>query len=180
MYFTWYKTLEQKRGNLQFSVQTTKCKARWYLISQLVFFFLCCFPHHGSRDLLSEIDKNWNPLLQQEMPDPIPGFCCLDAHHTHPSFLWMALNTMHWWLAMFQHGNHYCLVGENTFQWFLFLLVMALNFSCFDMTAKMCTAFLCHPQTYFQHACFHEESEGSIRLARQWVWGVYMETICST
>ena len=41
------------------------------------------------------------------------------------------------------------------------------DFSCFDMTAKMCTAFPCHRQTYFQHACFHEESEGSISLARQ-------------
>lgn len=59
---------------------------------------------------------------------------------------------------------------KNTFQWFLFVLVMALDFSCFDMMAKMCTAFLCHPQTYFQQACFHAESEGSISLARHWVW----------
>lgn len=46
----------------------------------------------------------------------------------------------------------------DLFSVFCFYLLW-LSFSCFDMMAKMCTAFLCHLQTYFQHACFHEESE---------------------
>ena len=62
---------------------------------------------------------------------------------------------------------------EMTIAWWrknYFLVVFVFtcygsDFSCFDMTAKMCTAFPCHRQTYFQHACFHAESEGSISLA---------------
>lgn len=164
--FTWYKILEQKRGKLQFSGHTLKCKTRWHLISQLVFLpFLLPSPwkHRPAFWNWQELNTLCYSMRCLILFQDFLSWC----HNTHPSFLWMALNTMHLWLAMFRHGNDYCLVEEKiTFQWFLFLLVMALNFSCFAMTAKMCTAFLCHPQTYFQHACFHEESEGSISLAR--------------
>ena len=96
-YFTWYKTLEQKKRKIR------------HFISQ---------PFTASLTMESEasflkLTSTGNPLLQQVMPDPIPRFFCLDAHHTHPSFLWMELNTKHWWCTMFWLGNDYCLVEEK-------------------------------------------------------------------
>lgn len=84
--FTWYKILEQKRGQLQFSGQTRKYKTRWYLISQLVFFFLYCFPHHGSAGLLSEIDKNWTPFVTAWDAWSHSKIFCLDAIIPTPLF----------------------------------------------------------------------------------------------
>lgn len=143
LYLTWYKLLEKKRGKLQFSGQAPKCKTRWHLISQLSVFFIYCFSHHGSRDLHSEMDKNWKLFVTAWDAWPYSKIFCHDVHNTHPLFLWTVLNTRHLWLAIFGHGNDYCLVEERIiFSGFCFYLLWLWIFPALTWRLK-CAQHFC-------------------------------------
>lgn len=138
-------------------------------------------PSPWKQKLCFWIRKHWKPFVPACDAWSCSKIFCLFARNTGPSSLWKTLNKMQSWPACSGAGMTIAWWRglKKLFSGFCFYLLW-LSFSCFDMMAKMCTAFLCHPQTYFQHACFHEEREGSISLAQLWERGVYMETICST
>lgn len=130
--------------------------------------------------LLSEIGEHWKPLFQHVMLDHTPRFSVFMLVTPTP-LLFQRCLVKRPWLTMSWLGNNYPQWksgGEKLFSVFCFCLLW-LNISCVDMMAHVCTAFLCHLQTYFRHACFHEESEGSLSLAQCQEWGVYMKTACS-
>lgn len=123
-------------------MQIPKCKTKQHFVSQLIFYSLYCFPHYGIRGLLSEIDKNWKPFVTASdawsYSKVFLSWC--------PSYpLLFSLNgARHKALMMYHVPAWKWLLpggGKITFQWFLFLLVMALIFPALTWRLKCAQHF---------------------------------------